>query len=134
MPLQRLEHYLVLTDDIHGTRDFYCNVLGMVEGFRPKLEFPGFWLYVGDTPCIHIAEWQSYAVWTKQVGIPVSARAPATGPVDHIAFNGTGFEEIRARVMREGLEWSENAIEEIGMRQLFLKDPNGVPIEINFRS
>jgi catechol 2,3-dioxygenase-like lactoylglutathione lyase family enzyme len=134
MPLQRLEHYLVLTDDIHGTRDFYCNVLGMAEGFRPKLEFPGFWLYVGDTPCIHIAEWQSYAVWTKQVGIPVSARAPATGPVDHIAFNGTGFEEIRARVMHEGLEWSENAIEEIGMRQLFLKDPNGVPIEINFRS
>ena len=59
MPLQRLEHYLVLSDDIHRTRDFYRDVLGMAEGFRPELDFPGFWLYLGDVPCIHIAEWQS---------------------------------------------------------------------------
>ncbi len=43
MPLQRLEHYLVLSDDIHRTRDFYRDVLGMAEGFRPELDFPGFW-------------------------------------------------------------------------------------------
>ena len=79
MPLQRLEHYLVLSDDIHGTRDFYRDVLGMAEGFRPELDFPGFWLYLGDTPCIHIAEWQSYAEWTKKVGIPISTRAPSHG-------------------------------------------------------
>jgi catechol 2,3-dioxygenase-like lactoylglutathione lyase family enzyme len=29
MPLQRLEHYLVLSDDIHKTRAFYRDVLGM---------------------------------------------------------------------------------------------------------
>ncbi len=103
MPLQRLEHYLVLSDDIHKTRDFYRDVLGMVEGFRPELDFPGFWLYLGDTPCIHIAEWQSYSQWTKKVGIPISSRAPATGPVDHIAFNGTGFAEVRARLVERGL-------------------------------
>ena len=75
MPLQRLEHYLVLSDDIHKTRDFYCDVLGMAEGFRPELEFPGFWLYLGDTPCIHIAEWRSYSAWTQKVGLPISTRA-----------------------------------------------------------
>ena len=92
MPLTRLEHYLVLSDDIQKTRDFYCNVLGLTEGFRPELDFPGYWLYVGDTPCIHIGDWAAYAVWTKKVGIPISSRAPATGPVDHIAFNATGFD------------------------------------------
>ena len=134
MPLQRLEHYLVLSDDIHRTRDFYRDVLGMVEGFRPELDFPGYWLYLGDTPCIHIAEWHSYAEWTKKVGIPISARAPATGPVDHIAFNGTGFAEMRARLVERGLTFSENFIEDIELRQVFLRDPNGVPLEINFRS
>jgi catechol 2,3-dioxygenase-like lactoylglutathione lyase family enzyme len=134
MPLQRLEHYLVLSDDIHKTRDFYCDVLGMTEGFRPQLDFPGFWLYVGDTPCIHIAEWQTYAVWTQAVGIPVSERASATGPVDHIAFNATGFDEMRARLLSRKLEWSENSLDDIGMKQMFLRDPNGVPIEINFRT
>jgi catechol 2,3-dioxygenase-like lactoylglutathione lyase family enzyme len=134
MPLQRLEHYLVLSDDIHRTRDFYRDVLGMAEGFRPELDFPGFWLYLGDTPCIHIAEWQSYAEWTNKVGIPVSTRAASTGSVDHIAFNGTGFDEVRARLVARGLAFSENSLDDIGLKQMFLRDPNGVPIEINFRN
>jgi len=134
MPLLRLEHYLVLSDDIDGTRDFYCDVLGMREGFRPKLGFPGYWLYVGDVPSIHIAEWESYAVWTKEVGIPVSSRAKSTGAVDHIAFNASGFDEVRARLQARGLKINENLLDEIGLRQLFIYDPNGVPIELNFRS
>ena len=134
MPLLRLEHYLVLSDDIDGTRDFYCDVLGMREGFRPKLGFPGYWLYVGDVPSIHIAEWESYAVWTKEVGIPISSRAESTGAVDHIAFTASGFDEVRARLQARGLEISENLLDEIGLRQLFIYDPNGVPIELNFRS
>jgi catechol 2,3-dioxygenase-like lactoylglutathione lyase family enzyme len=134
MPLQRLEHYLVLSDDIHATRDFYRDVLGMVEGYRPELDFPGFWLYLGDVPCIHIAEWRSYAEWTKKAGLPISQRAASTGAVDHIAFNGTGFDEIRDRLVARGLAFSENRIEEIGLRQMFLRDPNGVPLEINFRN
>jgi hypothetical protein len=109
-------------------------VLGMAEGFRPELDFPGFWLYLGDVPCIHIAEWQSYAVWTTKVGIPVSTRARSTGPVDHIAFNGTGFAEVRAQLVARGVEFSENSLDEIGLKQMFLRDPNGVPLEINFRS
>ena len=122
MPLTRLEHYLVLTDDIEKTKDFYCDVLGMKQGFRPELEFPGYWLYVED------------AVWTRKVGIPISARAPATGPVDHIAFNATGFDEIRSRIKQRDVPFSENSLPEISMRQIFTRDPNGVPIEINFRN
>ena len=134
MPLLRMEHYLVLSDDIERTKDFYCDVLGMEVGFRPKLEFPGYWLYVGDTPCIHIAEWQTYAVWTKEVGIPVSTKQAGTGPVDHIAFNASGYEEIRGRLQGRGIEWSQNTLDDIGLKQLFIYDPNGVAIELNFRS
>lgn len=134
MPLLRMEHYLVLCEDIEKTKDFYCDVLGMTVGFRPKLEFPGYWLYVGDTPCLHIAEWETYAVWTREVGIPVSTKQPSTGPVDHIAFNASDYEDIRARLEERGMRWSQNSIDEIGMRQLFIYDPNGVPIELNFRS
>ena len=134
MPLLKLEHYLVLSDDIDRTRDFYRDVLGMREGFRPKLDFAGYWLYVGDTASIHIGEWASYTVWTKQVGIPISTRAASTGAVDHIAFNASGFDEMRARLKSHGIEPSENVLDEIGLRQLFFYDPNGVPIELNFRS
>jgi catechol 2,3-dioxygenase-like lactoylglutathione lyase family enzyme len=134
MPLLRMEHYLVLSDDIDKTRDFYRDVLGLREGFRPKLEFPGYWLYVGDTPSIHIAEWQTYAKWTAEVGIPISTKAQSTGAVDHIAFNASGFDEMKARLESRGVDVSENLLDDIGLRQLFFHDPNGVPIELNFRS
>jgi catechol 2,3-dioxygenase-like lactoylglutathione lyase family enzyme len=133
MPLKRIEHYLVLTDDIDKTRDFYRDGLGLVVGFRPELEFPGYWLYAGDIPCIHIADWESYRVWTAAVGIPVSSRAAGTGPLDHVAFNATGFETMRERLHSQNIEVSENLLDEIGLRQLFVKDPNGLTIELNFR-
>jgi catechol 2,3-dioxygenase-like lactoylglutathione lyase family enzyme len=134
MPLLRMEHYLVLSEDIEKTKDFYCNALGLRNGFRPDLDFAGYWLYLGDTPCIHVGDWDEYEVWTRRVGIPFSPKANGTGPVDHIAFNATGYEETCARLRELGLEWSQNSLEDIGLKQLFLHDPNGVAIELNFRT
>jgi catechol 2,3-dioxygenase-like lactoylglutathione lyase family enzyme len=131
MPLVKMEHYLVLTDDIDGTRDFYRDALGMRVGPRPPLAFPGYWLYVGDTPCIHIGEWKSYEQHSQTLGIPVSERAPGTGPVDHIAFNGSDYDEITQRLRRYGVAHGLNVVPGVGLRQLFLSDPNGVKIEIN---
>ena len=135
MPLQRLEHYLVLSDDIHKTRDFYRDVLGMAEGFRPELDFPGFWLYLGDVPCIHIAEWQQLrGVDEEGRHSDLDARA-VHGPrrphrVQRHRLRGGARHGSCAR----GLTFSENALDDIGLKQMFLRDPNGVPIEINFRS
>ena len=134
MPLQRLEHYLVLSDDIHKTRDFYRDVLGMAEGFRPELDFPAFGSISATRRASTLPSGRATPQWTKKVGIPISTRAPATGAVDHIAFNGTGFAEVRARLVERGLTFSENLLDDIGLKQLFLRDPNGVPLEINFRS
>ena len=60
MPITHLEHFLVLTDDIEATRDFYRDVLGLTVGPRPPLPFTGYWLYAGGAPCVHIAERASY--------------------------------------------------------------------------
>jgi catechol 2,3-dioxygenase-like lactoylglutathione lyase family enzyme len=131
MPLTRMEHFLVLTDDIDATRDFYCDVLGMRAGPRPPLGFAGHWVYLGDVPCVHIAEWESYRRHSESLGIPVSSRAAGTGPVDHIAFNAVDCESVKARLAAHGAKTGENHVPGVGLRQLFLTDPNGVKIEIN---
>jgi catechol 2,3-dioxygenase-like lactoylglutathione lyase family enzyme len=131
--LTKMEHYLVITDDIEQTKDFYCEALGMRVGFRPPLEFPGYWLYVGDTPCIHIAEWKTYTVHSHRQGIPVSTRAPGTGPFDHIAFTAEDFDGVLARLERYGIKPGVNVVTGAPLRQLFLTDPNGLKIEINVR-
>ena len=131
MPLTKMEHFLVLTDDIEKTRAFYCEALGMKVGPRPPLTFAGYWLYLGDVPCIHIGEWASYTEHSRAHGIPVTSPAPGTGPVDHIAFNGSGFDEIRERLEGYKVRFVLNVVRENGLRQFFLEDPNGVKIEIN---
>jgi catechol 2,3-dioxygenase-like lactoylglutathione lyase family enzyme len=126
MPLKNMEHLLVLTDDIEATKDFYCRVLGLEVGARPPLGFPGYWLYLEGVPCVHVAERESYAPYSEQVGLPA-----APGAVDHIAFNGSDYEEAAARLEREGVEAHRNELPGTGLRQLFFEDPNGLKVEIN---
>jgi catechol 2,3-dioxygenase-like lactoylglutathione lyase family enzyme len=122
-----LDHFLVLTDDIDGTRDFWCEVLGLEVGARPQLDFPGYWLYAGDRPCVHIAERKPYVAHSGRVGIPA-----ATGPVEHVAFDGAKPEEVVERLRRSRVPAVTNDVPGV-MRQYFVEDPNGVKIEINVK-
>jgi catechol 2,3-dioxygenase-like lactoylglutathione lyase family enzyme len=131
MPLIKMEHFLVLTDDIEKTRDFYCQALGMTAGFRPPLGFPGYWLYLGETACIHVGEWETYKRDSEQRGLPVSKKAGGTGPIDHIAFSAGDYDAIADRLQKHGVKARLNVVPGIGLRQLFVEDPNGVKIEIN---
>ncbi|MEY3660751.1 MAG: hypothetical protein RLZZ169_1577 [Pseudomonadota bacterium] len=133
MPLTKLEHYLVMTDDIEATRDFYRNVLGLEVGFRAALGFPGYWLYLGDTPVIHIAEWETYTKHSEALGIPVTKRSDGTGVFDHIAFNGQNATQMIGHLQRLGVAFQRNDVPHAGLVQLFLFDPNGLKVELNYR-
>jgi catechol 2,3-dioxygenase-like lactoylglutathione lyase family enzyme len=133
MPLTKLEHYLVMTDNIDLTRDFYRDVIGLALGFRADLGFPGHWLYLGDTPVIHIAEWETYTEHSNKLGIPVTTRANGTGVFDHIAFNGHGVQEMIDKLKRLNITFHQNDVPHVGLVQLFLFDPNGIKIELNYR-
>jgi catechol 2,3-dioxygenase-like lactoylglutathione lyase family enzyme len=128
MPLEALEHALVLTDDLEATRAFYCDVLGFETGDRPDLPFPGYWLYLGGVPCLHIAERAAYETQLERMGL-----RRADGSVDHLAFAATGHGALAARLAAAGVPTVANDVPAAGMRQLFLEDPNGVRIELNVR-
>ena len=132
MPLNLMEHYLVLADDIDQTREFYIDVLGLEDGFRPDLGFPGYWLYLASIPVLHIAEWETYTEHSNKLGIPVTTRADGTGAFDHVAFNGTEPEEMVSKLESAGIPYHRNDVPHAGLVQLFLNDPNGVKIELNF--
>jgi catechol 2,3-dioxygenase-like lactoylglutathione lyase family enzyme len=129
--LTSIQHLLVLTDDIDTTRDFYRDVLGLEEGPRPPLEFPGYWLYAQDVPCVHVADREIYNAHASTLGLEPSQGTHGSGVVDHVAFNAGDYDEVAARLERHGVEAVQNTVPEINMRQLFVSDPNGVRIEIN---
>jgi catechol 2,3-dioxygenase-like lactoylglutathione lyase family enzyme len=133
MSVTQMEHVLVLTEDIERTREFYAGVIGLRVGERPQLAFPGYWLYAGDTPCVHIADRRRYREHAADLGIEVEPGLTGRGGVDHIAFIATDYEELTARLGRAGVAAVRNDVPGGGPRQLFIEDPNGVRIELNVR-
>jgi catechol 2,3-dioxygenase-like lactoylglutathione lyase family enzyme len=124
--LHRLDHALVLTDDLEATTAFYRDVLGFEVGPRPQLEFPGSWLYLDGAPCLHVADRGAYEAHAAGLGLGRS-----DGPVDHVAFGGSGYEELAARLEAAAIDAVVNEVPGAGLRQLFVTDPNGVRIEVN---
>jgi catechol 2,3-dioxygenase-like lactoylglutathione lyase family enzyme len=125
MALRRLEHVLVLTDDLEASKGFYCEALGLEVGERPPLEFPGYWLYLDGVPCLHLAERGPYEAHAAMLGLSVG---PA---VDHVALGGSDYQDAAARLEAAGVDAVENTVPGAGLRQLFVTDPNGVRIELN---
>jgi catechol 2,3-dioxygenase-like lactoylglutathione lyase family enzyme len=123
MPLTQLNHVTVRTEDLEGTRDFYSEVLGLREGFRPPLAFPGYWLYCGEQAVVHLVP------HSGQIG---AGPGDTTGNFDHVAFVAEDFDGMRARFARMELDFSERVVPGIRLKQLFVQDPNKVMIEINF--
>jgi catechol 2,3-dioxygenase-like lactoylglutathione lyase family enzyme len=127
MALADLDHVLVLSDDIDRSRDFYCAAVGMTVGARPPLPFPGYWLYAGGRPRLHIADRRIYSDHARGVGL--AAAPPAC--VDHLAFTATDYGEALALLDGAGVEAVPNEVRQAGMRQLFFSSPEGLRIEVN---
>ena len=121
----RLQHVLVLTDDLDATKAFYCDVLGLAVGERPPLPFPGYWLYSDGVACLHVAERASYDALAAGMGLPAKA-----SPVDHVAFEADEHELLLEGLAAAGVEVTTNAVPGSGVRQLFFDDPNGARVEL----
>ena len=128
MPLTQLNHVTVRTEDLEGTRDFYRDALGLVEGPRPPLAFPGYWLYCGGVPTVHLI-----GPRPENEPIPDASGDPAkTGRLDHIAFSCEGLQDMKANLSGHGIKFDERVLPRLNMTQLFYYDPDGIAVECNF--
>lgn len=132
MPLTRLQHFLVYAADLEATKNFYVDVLGLKVGKRPPFKFPGYWLYLGRDSCIHLAGPSANASQLHHLGRQGESDGADTGAIDHIAFQGANYPAMLAKLKRLGFEMRLRTVPNLGLRQIFLKDPNGVTLELNF--
>jgi hypothetical protein len=56
----------------------------------------------------------------------------STGALDHIALAVTGRAAMLERCGRGNVSFFERTVPTLGLHQVFIKDPNGVTIELNF--
>ena len=119
MSVNGLDHYNIVTEKLDETIDFYVSVLGLRDGDRPTFKFPGAWLYCGTQPVVHLIQVDQ-------------AKGPGSGSIDHVAFHATDYEDFTAQLKDKGIAYDERVIADRMLRQVFLTDPNGVKVELNF--
>src|SRR3954468_7665002 len=134
MPVSHIEHFLVAADNIDTTRDWYARVLGMQSGPHPDFGFPGHWMYVNDVDGVHIgpSAKQADEIQKKCLGRTSQDSGTGTGAVDHIAFRATGLRAMLEHLRREKVAFSQRRANGQALFQLFLYDPNGIKIELNY--
>lgn len=118
-----LDHFTLQCrpEDLAELRGFYADVFSLEDGPRPAFPFPGHWLYSGDRPIVHLAG--------KLTGRP----APSTGFLDHISFQGRDLDGLRARLDDLGIPFAEVPVPGFPLHQIFLRDPQGLRLEVTFR-
>ena len=52
--------------------------------------------------------------------------------LDHIAFRATGLREMLEHLRAERVEFKQRQVSDQGLYQLFMFDPNGIKIELNY--
>jgi len=136
MKVQTLDHVNIRTERLAETVAFYTTHLGLSCRPPPGMSDTsrGAWLYdEGDRPVIHVG--------TLEARYPTDEIMPegrvigrGGGAIHHVALECVGYDEAVDRFKAAGLTLAFGNIPSIGLRQVFLTDPNGVTFELNFRA
>ena len=140
MPLSKIAHYSIRTLDLAATRKFYTEVMGLTVGPRPKFNFPGLWLYNGshesyDNAVVHIIgiDLNDPQGLKDYLGDrDLDSLKGGTGTFDHIAFTATDVRSMVTRLKNGKVPFRERTVPDLNLHQVFLDDPSGVVIELNY--
>ena len=140
MPLTKIAHYSIRTLDLEATRRFYTEVVGLTVGPRPRFNFPGLWLYNGSHDSYGNAVVHVIGVDLNDprgLNDYLGGRDPdglrgGTGTFDHIAFEARDFAGTVSQLKKKAVPFRERTVPDLNLRQVFLDDPSGVVIELNF--
>jgi catechol 2,3-dioxygenase-like lactoylglutathione lyase family enzyme len=119
MAVSGMNHFTILTDDVPRTVEFYARFVGLVDGPRPDLGFPGAWMYAGGDAILHIIG-----------GKPRSELR--AGVIDHMAFTAQGLSDTIATLATYGIEHTCRQQVGTGLWHVFFFDPNGARVELDF--
>lgn len=132
MPLTDINHYLVRANDLERSKRFYCETLGFEVMPRPDFPFPGYWLGVNGKIQVHMAQHGVPNQELYYLGTSERSATDNSGIVDHIAFLASDPEQFAQKFESIGLASRKRYFPEFKLFQMFVKDPDGLVIELNF--
>ncbi|HYW62246.1 MAG TPA: VOC family protein [Bradyrhizobium sp.] len=124
MSVGLLDHFNIRTRKLAETVRFYEEVLELKKGDRPNFTFPGAWMYSEGKPVVHLVD----------IADTDEPQKPDSGVVHHVAFASRDFHGMKQRLKSKGLPFDSREVPGGDLWQIFVTDPNGVMIELNYET
>ena len=119
---KELNHVSITVTDVGKARDFYTGVLGLTEIPRPAFNFPGIWYSLGNGLSLHI-------ILNEQLVRPALEREKIQAQYPHFALWTEDADRTAAQIEQLGLPCRDVVSGPTGLRQIFVKDPDGNMVE-----
>ena len=124
MSVGTLDHFNIRTSKLADTVKFYEDILGLKSGDRPNFTFPGAWMYSEGKAVVHLVDISQTSEQQK----------PDSGVVHHVAFASRDFAGMKQRLHSKGMAYDARQVPGGALWQIFVRDPNGVMIELNYEA
>ena len=119
-----LDHFNIRTRKLADPVRFYEDILGLEKGARPNFGFPGAWMYSEGKAVVHLVD----------ISATDEPQKPDSGVVHHVTFASQGFAGMKQRLESKGMEFDSRQVPGGDLWQIFVDDPNGVMIELNYEA
>lgn len=130
MTAPMLDHINIRTARLAESIAFYGGMIGLDMRLPPTREDMLHGAYGCDgagSPVVHL-------VSTDRVveGADPVRGAAQRGMIDHFALRAAGPDDYAARLSEAGLAYERMDVPMIGMHLIFVRDPNGIMVELGF--
>jgi catechol 2,3-dioxygenase-like lactoylglutathione lyase family enzyme len=131
MKVEAIDHVNIRTPDVVGTSRFFSEVLELEVGDTPGMpdRTKACWLHdASGRAVIHLGTAEVTYPWEKDP----QAAPPGSGRIHHVALRCVGYDSMRDRLHSQGRSFRSNEVPQVALRQLFIEEPNGILLELNF--
>jgi catechol 2,3-dioxygenase-like lactoylglutathione lyase family enzyme len=118
--IRSLDHVNIRTHNLEQLVRFYEDVVGLAQGERPPLGFPGAWIYAGGRAVLHL------------VGVEEQPAPQGALRLEHFAFKADGLGEFVQRLNQRGVSFKQSRQAGTGNVVINLQDPDGNRLHIDF--
>ena len=129
MPVEALDHVNIATTDLDRSELFYRELLDLESRAVPPplTHATARWMFdTNGKAVLHLNSIDYHRQFDRDM------KPGPTGALHHVALRCRGHDETLEKIERRGLDHQLNDVTAIGLRQIFVHDPDGVLLELNF--
>ena len=141
MSIKRLDHVNFITHDMPKTIEFYCKVIGLIHGQHLSIDTAQsvyFYIPDNDVAILHVGNAKADKKQPKFERLAELEKKHdgrfSTGAFDHfcLALDDEDYVIYIDKLEKTHIPYQTYCHEDMPLKQLWLLDPNGVRVELNF--